>query len=766
MRATSRWALADLRTHRGQALSIVCATAGITMALLLSVALLVYAANPWERAFATTRGAHVWLRTDAVADTGALAGLDGVTAVSGPFRTVLATVRHGADQATLGLRATGPVPPKAARPQLVGGQWLDGRQTDAVVLEKTVAAALWAATGDTLRVTVAGRSRSLHVVGVAETAEPGFGTGGAPGIGWANPALVAELGRAGGRTGQTVGLRLADPADADFTVQRAVALVGPERVVSVSTWRETRAEAEGDNHMLGLILGLFGLGALLAAAVAVTGGVGSRVLAHVQDISVLKVVGFTPAQIVRMFLIQHAALATAGVLAGTAATELLGTRVPGRLGQAMALWRTLPEHAWAVPVTATVTVLVFAAATVLASWRAGRIPPVPAVRQAAAAGRGLLPRAAGAALGMRVPPALVLGWRGAVRRPRRSAAAVARLALPLFMITLALGAWATVGRLGSDPAAAGLAERLTARPVHLSDPAARRALARQPGIAVAHPTVELPALAPGQTATVVLRGVGTAAHPYPFVIADGRAPAGPDEAVAGQGLLDALHAHVGQWVRLTVGGTPHIVHIVGRNIEARHSGRVVSMSYDALRRQDATVTPDFYSLVLRSGARPAAVRAALTAPGAAAFEVRTVADPTGGLAAGRGVVLGAIAVLALIGLGELSTAVAVSVREHSRDLWAYRTVGLTPRQSVAAVATTTALITLCAAGTGIALGVPTACRLIDLQADAVGMGAGVARPPWWAALLLVAGAAVSIATAASVIPARRAVRRREGRLRY
>ena len=88
MRATLRWAHADLRTHRGEALFLVLATAGIVASLLLAAALFGYATNPWQRVFTQSHGAHVWIHTGPSADTGALAGLDGVESVAGPYRTV------------------------------------------------------------------------------------------------------------------------------------------------------------------------------------------------------------------------------------------------------------------------------------------------------------------------------------------------------------------------------------------------------------------------------------------------------------------------------------------------------------------------------------------------------------------------------------------------------------------------------------------------------------------------------------------------------
>ncbi|MEU0844712.1 FtsX-like permease family protein [Streptomyces sp. NPDC005962] len=761
MRATARWAFADLRTHRGQALSIVLATAGITAALLLSAALLVYAANPWQRLFTSTQGAHVWLRTTAAADVGALRKLDGVSALSGPYLTEKVTLRHGADKAAADIRATGSTPPQVGRPRLAAGHWRVG--PGEIVLEKSMATALWAQPGDTLSIGAGGAEQRVRVVGVAQTAETRYAPDSGPGISWASPSVVRSSAGASLPTGQTVGLRLSDPADTAFMVQRAVTAVGSDQVVSVATWQEARADAEGDNQLLGLLLGLFGVGALLAAAIAVTGGVSSRVQAYGRDISVLKAVGFTPGQIVQMFLIQHAALATAGVVLGATATETLATRSPGQLSAAMTLWQGLPEHTWALPGTAVTTVLAIAVATVLAAWRAGRVPAIPAAR-IAAPGRRRMSGAARAVLRRRVPPALVLGCRGVLHRPWRSAVAVVRLALPLMMIAVALGAWATLDRIQHHPAQVGLAGQLTIRPSGLPDDRIRELLSRQPGIAAVEPGIELAALAPGQTETVTLRGMGTAARPYPFAVAEGRAPSGPAEAVAGQGLLDALHVTVGSWVRVTVGGTPHVLHIVGRSIEMEDGGRVLSTSYDTLRVQDASVRPSYYAPVLRPGARSDAVRQALTHASHGTLEVRDSAAPAEQFTPMRGVIAGLVAVLALITLAELSTEIAAGIRNHAADFRAYRSIGLSPRQSVATMVTSIGILASAAAVTGAALGAWASRWLIDLQARHSGVGSGLAVPPSWAALTLLVGTCLAAAVAACVLPVRRAIQEQSMRV--
>ncbi|MDN3292914.1 ABC transporter permease [Streptomyces ficellus] len=758
MRAMLRWAHADLRTHRGEALFIVAATAGIVASLLLATALFGYATNPWQRVFTQSRGAHVWIHTGAGADSGrlaALSALDGVDAVSGPYRTAAATVATAASRgarAGVELRAAGAEPPATGRPLITAGRWLDPAAPHGVVLEASLARALWAEPGD--RLDLAGRT--VTVLGVAETAERRYRPGERPGTVWALPRALPED-RTGG---QVVGLRLADPDDTDYTVQRAVTTLGSGAVTDVSTWQQARAEAQGDTKLLGQVLGLFGLGALIAAALAVFGAISTRVRGHLRDISVLKAVGFTPGQVVRIFLVQHLAFAVFGAALAVLLVRTLGARLPGRLGDAVQVWQGLPGHLPALLLVPVAAVLFIGAATCLAAWRAGRVPPVPVLPPAAAPGGGLS-GAARKALALRVPPALVLGWHRAFGRGRRAPATIVRLALPLLLITVALGAWTTIERFHSRPEQLGLAAALTARPdATLTDREATALLRGNPHVTAAHPGLEVAALVPGQTGTIALRGLGTRAQPYPYSIAEGRPAHGPDEAVAGQGLLDLLGARVGDWVRLTVGGHPQVLHIVGRSIEPENGGRVISTSLDTLRENDPGLRPTLYQLQLRPGADPRTVSTELADASGGRLDIHEVTSPADRLSALRGLVAGLIAVLALIGLTELSTAIGGTVRDGERDLLALKAIGLSPRQITAVTVTALGCTALAAALAATVIGVPLANWLIDREGHASGIGAGIAHAPPLPHLLALTAAAVLGAVALAALPAAHAARRR------
>ncbi|WOT37654.1 ABC transporter permease [Streptomyces coeruleorubidus] len=854
MRATLRWAHSDLRTHRGEALFLVLATAGIVASLLLATALFGYATNPWQRVFTQSHGAHVWLHTDTAADTGKLAELDGVDSVAGPYPTAATTVASRGSRAAVELRGT-PERPSVGRPPVVSGHWLGPATPNGVVLESRLARALLAEPGDTL--TVPGTARELTVVGLADSAEPRYRPGEQPGLVWALPSAVPDPG------GQVIGLRLTDPGDTSYVVQRAVTVLGAGAIGEVSTWQQARAEAQGDNRLLGQVLGLFGLGALVAAGLAVHGAIGTRIRGHLRDLSVLKAIGFTPGQVVRIFLLQHLAYALLGAVAAAALAEALGSRVPGRLGDAVGVWQGLPGHTVALFVIPVGAVLFIGATTGLAAWRAGRVPPVPVQRPTAALGSrltgantgrafgpdpaaatpgmqptgttnqalqpaaappvrrltdglrrvlglrpapaapdrqptgttnqtlrpqpaaappggrptgglrrvlGLRPAAPRAgqlsdlarrALGARVPPALVLGWHKAFTRRPRSLATVARLTLPLLLIVVAMSAWTTIDRFHSTPEQVGLPTALSVRAdAGLTERQTRALLERDPGVTAAYPGVETAALVPGQTATIALRGLGTGQDPYPYTLAEGRPASGADEAVAGQGLLDLLDVRVGDWVRMTVGDQPQILHIVGRSIEPDNAGRVISTSLDTLRANDPGLRPTLYELRLDPGADPREVADRLATAGRGHLDVHTVTNPADGLSPLRAVVAGLIAVLALIGLIELLTAIGGTVRESERDLLALKAIGLSPRQITAITVTATGCTALAAVLAATALGLPLAHWLIDAQGRSSGIGAGIAQSPSAPLMLLLGTAAVLCAAALAALPAARAARRR------
>ncbi|WP_407917564.1 FtsX-like permease family protein [Kitasatospora sp. NE20-6] len=737
---------------------MVLATAGTVTALLLAGALLDSAAGSWHQRFTRAHGAHLSIEITGEAVGGDLSGLDGVVEVGRPLHTASATlVGHndidiggGADQIPLTLRGAEPEPPTVSKPLLVAGTWLAGPDRDSIVVERSLALAAWIQVGDHLTVRGSGRTPEiLHVVGIAESPDrtpfPDVGAG----LVWVPPVALDLIEPDPGRQGLAIELRLKDPGRARAVAQAAVTTIGPSRIGRVSTWIEARDAWQRDDQLAGLLLGLCGLTSLTTAAIAVAGASAGRLRGRLGDIAVLKALGFTPAQVVKLFVFEHALLAGSGFLAGSFAAAILLPKLSpdGNFGFSAAPGGT------AAAAIATALGMI-AAAGAIPALRASRAAPVPPPDGALPLANR--PGAARLAMLWHLPPAISLGTRAALDRRFRSAVAVFRLAVPVAVCCLALTTWSTLEAFEDRPESMGLGAALTVRGVNSTNQTeVARILARRPEVVDTFPGTELEALAVGRSATLTLRALGSPPAPYPFSVVEGRQIEAADEAVAGQGALDLLDAKVGQRVLVSTDGTIRNLHIVGRTLEPARGGRVLSVGLDTLDRPPKPGQPEFLAVILKNHADAEPVRRSLAAAGGGHLDVRPIPNPFGQLPALRGAVVGLVLLTALVALAELLTAASVGLREHRHDVALLRAIGLAPRQVVALLATRGAVLASAGVATGMAAGVPLTLWLIDFQGAVSGVGAGIARSPSASVLLTLAALAVATAALTSALPAMR-----------
>lgn len=753
MRAALRWIRADLRARPGQALAMAGVVAGVIAALLLSATLFEGAVDPWRALFAQTNGADIWLRLQAGTRTAPLSGLVGVEQIAGPYQGTAATIVHGPQTAPVQLWAMRPIPPAIGRPLVRQGHWLSAPSPHGVVLEASFAQVVHASVGSTMAIEgLDGNSVRVTVVGIAYTSDQGLYPDQTPGLIWALPALVNAVEPDYRHTVEMVGLRLADPADTGFVVQEAVTQLGSGAVISVSTWSDVKRSVDGGNPLLGLLLALFGVVALGGALLAIANAAGGRVLVQVQDLAILKALGFTPGQVVGVVVAEHAALGVAGEAAGIAAarmvTVLLMHHVPA--GTLAAVAPLQPGWVGAVAGGVGAALLL---ATVLPGWWAGRVWPVAAVRPPAPGKR--LSRLAKALL-TRLPAPMVLGAHAAFARRLPAALTIVGLAVPTVMITIGIGFWVTLDNVQRHPGEIGLAAELTVAPGKFDQSRTLSIIKSDREVAAAYPLATVSALLPGETSTITTLGAGTSARPYPFHVATGRLYHAPGEAVASQGLLDAVHLQVGEYLRMPVGGVPVIFHVVGRIIEPEYDGQVLAYGIDTLTQAGAVTPPLSYSLVLRPGVSTAAAAAYLSRVSGGRLDVTQAVDPADDLGIIRPMLAALFLVLALIGLTSLLTASAVGFRDHLRDVAALRAMGLTPGQVTASLVTRTAVLAFIAAALGATAGFALSSRLINLGGQVYGIGAGLGSPPSTGATLVAAIAPIMAAAAVALIPARRA----------
>jgi putative ABC transport system permease protein len=743
-----RWIRADLRASTGQALAVVVVVAGVVAALLLSAAMLEDATNPWQGLFTATRGAQVWLHLAPGTDAARLRSqVPGIQSVAGPYEATAATLVQPGQRTRIELQAIAPVQPAGSyRPLRVAGRWLQASDAGGVVLEATFAQAVHASVGDELVLdNVDGtKTARVRVVGLAETAEQGFYPDQTPGLVWVLPALLQRIVPDQDYTEQVVGLRIANPAATAVVVQQVVTQLGSSAVGSVSTWQQVEQSMARRDPLLGLLLALFGLVALGAAVLAIVNVSSGRVLVQHAELGMLQTLGFTPFQVMAMLTAEHAILTGAGILVGLAAARLLAPMLVGSVPGVTAAGASVPAG-WALLILGG-TLAAVMLATALPGWRAGRVWPVAAVRAVPPGGH--LSRLAATAMAARMPPAMVLGARAAFVRRMAATLTICGLAVPMVMITIGLGFWATLDQVQQHPADIGLAASITVAPGPLTLHQADALISRDPDVQAAYKCVKVVALVPGETTTITTLGMGTWGRPYPFEVVQGHLYDGPEQAVATQALLDALQVHVGQFVRMYFGGVPVTFRVVGRIIDPQYDGEVLAYGYDTLGYEGAAAPIAFYSLVLRPGVVPAAAAARLLRMSGGRLNVELVSNPADQLGIVRAALAALIVVLTLIGLTSLLTASRVGSRDHERDVRVLHAMGLTPVQVRTAVVVRTTVLALVAVTLGAMVGLAASGALVSAVSRLYGLGSGLGSAPpagtVAAAMALAVGAAAVV----------------------
>jgi putative ABC transport system permease protein len=762
MRGTLRWARADLRARRGQALLTIGVVGGVVAALFLATMLLQGALNPWQQLFTRTHGADVLVYFQNGTDTSELDSLPGVQQVAQPYQAASATLKQGAVRSPVELSSMTPVPPTMSTPLIVAGTWLRSSEPDGAVLEASFAAAVHVGVGDQITVDgIDGTEVTMRVIGIADTADQGFYPQWTPGLIWVQHGLLTKVEPQQSETEKVVGLRLDD--DSALATSEVVQTIynlyngaaENSAVLRYSTWQQVQDSMASNDRLLGLLLALFGIIALVAAPCAIANVTAGRVLVQRQDIAMLKALGFTPGQVVRMLLAEQTLLGAAGAVLGLAAARIITSPEFVRPPDGTPVGLAPLSGSW-VALIGGCTVLTVAIATVIPAWRAGRVSPVAAVQPSPP--RGHLSLIARLGLLVHLPAPLVLGARDSLTRRLPAVLTVVGLAIPMVMITIALTCWSTVDSFTSDPGRIGLAAAVTVSQGGMDEKQTLALISRDDQVLASYPSAEFDTLLPGVNGTFVARAMGYSWRPYPFEVVQGRMFHAANEAVAGQGFLDLMHIGVGAWIRPTIDGVPVILHIVGRTIEPDNNGDVLDFGLDALTDAGSAPPQLAHSLVLKPGVAPATARANLLKASNDRLDVRLVANPASGLRVVRVVVIVAVVLLAVIGLASLLTATAVGLRDHLHEVGVLKAMGLTPRQVMATLVVNATILTAIGVISGTIAGLIIAPRLINMQGQTSGMGSGIAAGLSAATIAEILAVALVTATAAALFLARRTSR--------
>jgi hypothetical protein len=251
----------------------------------------------------------------------------------------------------------------------------------------------------------------------------------------------------------------------------------------------------------------------------------------------------------------------------------------------------------------------------------------------------------------------------------------------------------------------------------------------------------------------------------------GHLPRGPGEITVGERTLAAVHARVGQTVKVSLGGfRPGLLRIVGTAVfptmgDALGLGKGATLTVAGLRRllPPGLPAPPLDTLLVRfrpgasgpSGLNALSARAARLGP----FAVQGPATPTDLVNFGRvqdlPLLLGiALSLLALVTIVHL---LLTSVRRRRRDFAVLRSIGFTRSQVRRTISWQACTLTGVALAIGIPVGILCGRLAWRLFAGQLGILPVVVLPT---ALALLVPAALVLAVAVAAVPAESAARTR------
>ncbi|MFI2611284.1 FtsX-like permease family protein [Kitasatospora sp. NPDC018619] len=735
-------------------LVVFCSTATV----LLALAVISAARAPFDDAFSAQRGAHVVATFDPAGASpdqlAATAHRPGVEAAAGPFDQAVVEIPTdwvGNPPGALTLVGRSDPAGPVDRVQLLGGRWATG-PGEVVVNEpfggfpdRYLDYPLPLSGGPT-----------LTIVGYATSMSQSAG-------GWVTPDQAAAL----HPTARQMLYRFSDASDEQrLTSAVATATEGLPggALTHVQSYLVLKgAFSAGADAYLPLMT-VFGVLGVVVAALIVGNVVSGAVVSGYRHIGVLKAIGFTPRQVVTVYLTMVSVPAVAGTVLGTAAGWAAAHPILQAAFSGITTGTAVIEPPGWLPAATLVGVpLLVVLAALLPASRAHRLSAAQAISAGSAprTGRGL--RVQRWLSGTRLPRAVSLGLGQPFARPARTALTMAAIVLGVLTVTVTTGLSTTLTRLVDPP---DDRTHVRVQTAHFSGskveprltPEQTEAMLRAaPGAERVHVRglVKVGLVGFTQPAFADFMGGDDVADGLARQVVRGRAATGPNEIQAGPSFLREHGLGLGGRITLDLDGRRLTVTLVGEEIQGNARAFTSNDSTRAALTDDPHAVE--YDVGLARGADSGAYLRAVTD-----------ADPSlSGAVSSFGT---AGPVLAVIGFATIFTVLLsvvaalgvfntllLTVRERRRDLGMLKSIGMTPRQVVAMTVTSVVWQGAVSAAVGVPAGI-LAHRLLVENAGSIVFPERVIDV-WQAPLLVgLAFAGVAIAVLGALVPARSAAR--------
>jgi putative ABC transport system permease protein len=767
MNPVLRKTLADIRRRKVQTAVVALVVLLSSLTATLALTLLVESDAPFDRAFNRVQGAHLFVAFDTkqVTETQvrATSSLAAVAAAAGPWLLSPASIAlPGGRTRVIPVAGRDRAGGAVDRLTLDSGRFV--QRLGEVVLSQQLSDETGLAVGDALAPGTDSPLPSLRVVGIATAI-------GNEAAAWVMPGQLPAVSTAPVPQQYLMGYRLRQASTAaqiTAAIDAITQYVPAAAIVDTSNYLDAKLNADRTTAVMIPFLLAFSVFALLASALIIANLVGGAVIAGTREIGIMKSVGFTPAQVVRVFAGQLLIPAVVGCLLGLPAGILLSQPFLSDTAHAFGLPRSFDLAPDVDLLGLAAILLVVIATTVLASLRAGRQSAAIAIAAGSAPSSGGGSRLARLTRRLPMPRSLSFGLGESLARPVRSAMTVGAILIGVATVTFALGLHDSLTMVAS----AVTRDRQVQVQVYrdavgkspqagLSEEQATALIASQPGtarfVAVGHADVNV-AGAGHPVAVYAYRGD---ASWLGYDLIHGRWFSRSGEAVAPTAFFTRTGRHIGDSISASLYGQPITIKLVGEIFDQQADNILLRTGIETL---PGRTTVWNYEVQLRPGSDPSTYAAAIESagPGLSARINRENGVDTAFLLI-NSVLAGLAFILTLIAASGVFNTVVLNTREKTRDIAILKAIGMTPGQVVAMVLTSMAVLGALGAVAGIPAGVALHHNILIVMgqiATSTGIPDRFFQVFGANLLVLTAAAGIAIAMLGAMLPAQWAARSR------
>ena len=778
MSAVWRASRAAVKRRRVQTFVIGLVVLLSTTTIVVALALLQASSAPFDKAFAKQLGPHAIAVYDPakVTDAQLTGARTGVTAAAGPFGQVTLDVS--------GISVLGPPGPKT-----VVGRADPGGPVDRLDLWK----GRWPAAPDEVALNLADPGPDDEGPPL-DSGEITFGGKRYTVVGWAHslsqtadawvtPAQMTALHPTSTQMLYRFGGDVSTKTAVNTDLAAVTAGLPQGALIAEQPYLVVKEEVAEDIGVYVPFLATFGVLGLIVAVVIVGNVISGAVVSGFRHIGILMTLGFTPRQVVAVYLVMVLVPTVVGCVVGTITGTLAAQPLLSEGFQGLGLDVGINVGVWIwvaglVGVPALVALAAFVPAV-----RAHGLSPAQAISAGTSPRTGHGTRIQRRLAGVGLPRPVTLGLGMPFARPGRTLFTVVAVLLGVTTVTFATGLADSLTRISTleDQASGQIGVRPsdgqmriiregqspTAPPARTSRTEAQveQLLRGLPGAARVTAIYSLPVPTVGHMQPLNVNFVrgDYSSMGYQGELTAGRWMTAADQTVVPSAIMRERGLKVGDKLTMALGGRQAALTVVGETMDGPSGPPGIFADWRVLTdlAPDRVVRPDevYFQVQLEAGGDVAAYVTAVMAadPAVEAWDTARVSDF-------EITVIGFSSVLSLLlsvvaALGVFNT-VVLNVRDRRRDLGMLKSIGMTPRQVVTMVLTSMTVVGVAGGVLGIPIGIVAHRYILPAAADAARVAIPHAVLEVWQApmLALMALAGVVIALLGALLPARGAAR--------